>query len=106
MELTDEYWGKVSSKWKREKDLLYCNLEYAAIKYLKLDTDPAHYDTDLVEFIASRLAWLIAPKITSDETVIRNAQLDWVTVSQQAKIQNAKTRDKIPEPEPLWTSRG
>lgn len=106
VELIDEYWGTTTYDWKREKDLLYCDLRYAAIKYIAKETDPAKFDTDLTEFIVARLAWMVAPKITSDETVIRNAQLDWVAMSQQARIQNAKSRAKVPDPEALWTGRG
>jgi len=106
LEVLDEWWGSTTYDWKREKDKLYCNLEYAALKYLVRETDPTKFDTDLTEFMVARLAWMIAPKVTSDETVIRNAQLDWVAMSQQARIQNAKTHKKVKEPEALWTSRG
>jgi len=59
-----------------------------------------------VEFMAARLAWLISPKITSDDSVLRNVYQDWVAVSFQAKIQNAKNRQGIPAPAALWTSKG
>jgi hypothetical protein len=107
LEVVDEYWGRNTSyEWHREKNRIYCNLEYPAVRYLMRETDVTAYDSQLVEFLAARLAWLVAAKVTSDETVIRNAQVDWVTVSQQARIQNAKNSKSAKAPEALWTSRG
>lgn len=107
LELLDENWGASTSyNWKVVKSRLYCNLEYAALKYLVRETDVSKYDTQLTEFIASRLAWLCAPKIASDDSVKQQAYQDWVLVSSQARIQNARQRQSRDAPEVAWTKRG
>ena len=100
--LLDEDFGTGGYEWERKKDLLYCNVEYAGVEYLHKDTTPSHYDTQLVELISARLAWLISPKITSDEALKREVYKDWLTVSAQARLLNAKGRQAIPQAENLW----
>lgn len=106
LEVQSEDWGSGNHQWRQENDKLYCDVEYAALKYLKDETDVSLYEAHLVEFMAARMAWLISAKVTSDDTVLKNAYQDWVTVSMQARIQNAKNRQAIPAPKALWTSKG
>jgi len=65
LKILDEYWEEDPKyEWRREGSLIYCNIENAALQYIKQETTPANYSSALVEAIAYRLAWMVALPIT------------------------------------------
>ncbi len=56
--------GNTAYTWLREGSIIYASVEDAALKYIKKETAPANYTSDLVDAIAYRLAWLTCVGIT------------------------------------------
>jgi hypothetical protein len=54
-----------------EGRVLYCDVEYAALRYTYQATDPSKYDSSLVEAMALRLAWVLSNKVTGSTVAIR-----------------------------------
>jgi hypothetical protein len=103
----DYDWGEsLEYTWKRIQGRLYCNLQDAAVEFVEKDVDVTRYDDQLVEMIAARLAWVISPKITSDETILKNTYQNWVSVSAIARNQNAKGRQHQLTVPNLWKNAG
>ncbi len=55
--------------WVREGSLIYCQLEDAALKYIKKETTVTNFSSNLAEAIAYRLAWLTCLSITGSSNM-------------------------------------
>ena len=88
--------------WKREKDLLYCDVDYAAVKYLAQQTDVSKFDEDLVELMAARLAWLVCPRISNDQTLRGTLNNEWMAILGRGQMTNAEGSQNDGIGESLW----
>lgn len=103
----DETWGEGGDEgydWKQERSWVYTNVAYAAIKYLKKNTDPTSWDDDMVELMESRLAWLIAPRITSDNSLKQQLAQEWTSAAVRAKMNNSQKERMVTPPSTLWVN--
>lgn len=77
IEILDENWQSAGVftgdhyAYVQEGRVLYTNVEYASLKYIKKETDPTKYDSQLVEMMALRLAWILSNKITGITQSVR-----------------------------------
>jgi hypothetical protein len=103
LSVLDSYGGEDESyEWKKERSFLYTDVENAGVKYLKQETDCAKYESDLVEVIASRLAWYISMRINSDTSVRNFMYQEMNAAIGRAAVTNAQGKSN-PEPsEELW----
>ena len=90
--------------WVRVKDLIYCDLEFAAVKYIKSETDVTKYDDQMVDLMAARLAWLICPRISNDQTLRTTLNTEWLSFAGQAKMANADGAGADEQGENLWVN--
>jgi hypothetical protein len=103
--LMDENFGESDSyAWKKERTWIYANISYAALKYLKDNTDPTAWDSDLTELIESRLAWMISPRVSQDVSLRNSLYMEWQAVFARAKINNSAGQKQVQPPSALWTS--
>jgi hypothetical protein len=101
----DEAWGENDSySWKKEKTWVYTNVSYAALKYLRKVTTVTQWNDELVELMAARLAWLIAPRITQDTSIHQSLLTEWQMAYTRAKISNSADQRQVQPPSTLWTS--
>lgn len=100
--LSEEFGESDAYIWKREKDILYCDVDYAAVKYLAQETDVAKFDEDLVELVAARLAWLICPRISNDQTLRGTLNQEWLGILGRAQMTNADGSQGDGPGEALW----
>lgn len=100
----DAEWGESDEYiWQKERTLLWCNVEYASVKYLKKETDPSLYESDLVELMASRLAWMVSMRIHSDRALRDSVERAYNNALARAKLVNAPGMTSGDAPERLWT---
>ncbi len=105
MAVMDENFGESDSyKWKKERTWVYTDVQYAALKYLKKQTDPALWDDDMVELIEARLAWMIAPRISQDQSIKQSMYSEWQMAYGRARINNTLGERQVTPPSPLWTN--
>jgi hypothetical protein len=90
--------------WKQERTWVYANHPYAALKYLKKNTDPSVWDADLTELMEARLAWQIAPRISSDASLKQQLAQEWTMLAVRAKMNNQSTMKQVQQPSVLWTN--
>jgi hypothetical protein len=101
----DENFGEHDEyTWMKERTWVYCNMEYAALKYLKKQTDPSLWDDDLTELIEARLAWMIAPRISQDASIKQTLYAEWQTAYARARINNTAGQRQVTVPSTLWTN--
>lgn len=101
--LDDEFGWTDTHKWLRVRDRLYTNVEYAGMEYVARETDVAEYDDDLVEFMSTRLAWLICPRISNDVDLRRTLRDEWMLVLSEGEAENADGGSDDGAASPLWT---
>jgi len=101
--ILDSYGGQDDSyTWMKERSFIFTDVENALVKYIKKEEDASLYDSDLVEVIASRLAWYISMRIHSDESIRNMMYQDMNAAIGRAAITNAQGQYS-PEPsEELW----
>jgi hypothetical protein len=105
--LMDKNWGEGGDQgypWKMERSWVYTNLAYASVKYLKKNTDPTSWDDDMVELMESRLAWVIAPRITSDTSLTAQLGQEFSAAAIRAKMNNSQKERQVTPPSLLWTN--
>lgn len=91
-----------SYTWKKERSHLYCDVENAGVKYLKKETDPSLYESDLVEVMAARLAWFVSMRIHADKSLRNEIQSEMERAIYRAKMTNAAGRSDGGEPAQPW----
>lgn len=99
-------WGGTSDEyaWQKERTHLYTNIENAGIKYVKKETDPSKYESDLVEVLAARLAWYISMRIHSDKNLRMEVYQEMNAALARAKMTNSQGREDEGTPEAQWVS--
>lgn len=90
LHVLDDYWelqdeANKAYQWRREGDLLYCNIEDAALQYIVGETTVANFSTQLVEAIAYRLAWLTCVNVTGDTTMRRWLETEYKNIVRRIK---------------------
>jgi len=88
-EVLDENWGGVTeypyqNPYVAEGRVLYTSVDHAALRYAYQATDPSKYDSQLVEAMALRLAWVLSNKVTGSSQNIRQ---DLAVQVQRMRIQ-------------------
>jgi hypothetical protein len=91
-------------QWVKERTFIFTNLENAGVKFLKQETDPSLYNSDLVEVIASRLAWYISMRIHADKELRMEIYNEMNHAIQRAKMTNATGSRDGGEEELLWVN--
>lgn len=89
-------------KWHRERSFIFCDLEYAGLKYVKKETDPSVYTDDLIEVMAARMAWYISMRVHSDKTLRNEIYTEMQQSILKAKMLNASGGDDEGQAETLW----
>jgi len=89
--------------WRKERQLLYCNVVNAGVKYLKKETDPSLYESDIVELMATRLAWLVSMRIHSDKRLRDDVYREHNNALARARLSNASGKHDGDPPETSWT---
>ena len=102
--LSENFGESETYTWTREKDLLYCDVEYAGVKYLSQQTDVSLFDEDLVELMAARLAWLICPRICNDQTLRNTLNNEWMAIAGRGQMTNAEGSQNDAQGESLWVN--
>ena len=102
--LSENFGESETYTWTREKDLLYCDVEYAGVKYLSQQTDVSLFDEDLVELMAARLAWLICPRISNDQTLRNTLNNEWMAIAGRGQMTNAEGSQNDAQGESLWVN--
>ncbi len=102
--MDDNFGESESYEWKREKDMLYCDVDYAAVKYLPQETDVTKFDEDLVELMAARLAWLICPRISNDQSLRQILNNEWLAIAGRGQMTNAEGAMNDERSEDLWVN--
>lgn len=92
-----------SYSWLHERGLLYCDVEEAGLKFIKKDTDPSLYESDLVELIATRLSWLIAMRIHADKELRNATYQEFQAILARGKLTNASGSASADESADRWT---
>jgi hypothetical protein len=101
--LMDENFGESDSyEWERQKDLIYCDVDYAAVKYLPKESTVTTYDNDLVELMAARLAWLICPRVSNDKSLKTTLNQEWLAIAGRGQMTNAEGSQNDERSEDLW----
>jgi len=102
----DEDGGEVDGeglyRWKKERSFIFCDLENAGVKYIKKETDPSLYESDLVEVMASRLARYISMRIHSDKELRNEIYGEMQQAIARAKVTNAQGANGEEPGEDLW----
>jgi hypothetical protein len=101
--LDEEGGTDTSYTWRKERTHLYTNIEAAGVRYVKKETDPSLYESDLVEVIAARLAWYISMRIHSDKTLRNGIYQEMQAAMARARMTNAAGSVDEGEPEASWT---
>lgn len=102
--MDDNFGESDTYKWTAERTWVYTDVQYAALKYLKKNTDPTSWDDDMVEMMEARLAWLIAPRVTQDQSVKASMLMEWQMAFARARINNTVKKAQVQPPSTLWTS--
>lgn len=88
--------------WIKERNFVYTNVENAGVKYIKQNTDPTLYESDLVEVMSSRLAWLVSMRIHSDKVLRKSIYDEMNQAIQRARMTNSQGEGDDGAPEDLW----
>lgn len=99
----DDTFGKDTSyRWVHQRTFLYTDMENAGAEYVKQETDPSLYESDLVEVIVARLAWFIGQRIHADKDIIARCYGEFQASAARAKLTNAQGSRDEGEPSALW----
>lgn len=105
IEILDEDWtspGLDHYAYAQEGRVLYTNVENAALRYMFQQTDPSKYDSQLVDAMALRLAWVLSNKITGTSQGMRqdlDRQVSRMRV--QAGLMDARAKQsRVPREKP------
>ena len=105
LNLLDENFGESENyTWKRERNLLYCNMENAGVKYLGREPDVTRWDSYLVELMAARLAWLICPRISNDQTLRATLNQEWQAIAFKGYMDDSSGKMNDGIGEDLWVN--
>lgn len=99
-----EWYPAKGYQWVKERDYVYTEIENASARYIRRDTDVTNYEDDLIEVIASRLAWYASQRINSDKAVIAQLKGEYEAALQRAKMTDGRGRSEGGRPPELWTS--
>jgi len=88
--------------WIREGSFIYCNIEFAALKFIKKETTVTAYTSDLIEAIAYRLAWLTCIGITGSGTLRQWLETRYNDLIKRARGSGAAGGDSQDQGEALW----
>ena len=103
LKILDELWEEGAAyEWKREGNLIYCNVENAALKYTKAETDPGNYSSALAEAIAYRLGWLVSIPITGSKELKNNLWTMYDRFMKRVKSSGAEGGASRDQGEALW----
>jgi len=103
LKILDELWEEDTEyEWKREGSLIYCNIEDAALKYTKKETDPANYSSALTEAIAYRLGWLVSIPITGSKELKNNLWTMYDRFMRKTRGSSAEGGASQDQGEALW----
>jgi hypothetical protein len=100
--LDEEGGTDTSYTWRKERTHLYTNIESAGVKYVKKETDPSLYESDLVEVIAARLAWYVSMRIHADKALRGEVYRELQAATARARMTNAAGSTDEGEPEASW----
>jgi hypothetical protein len=88
--------------FRKERNYIYTDLVNAGVKYVRQITDASVYESDLVEVMAARLAWLIVMRISGDKALKAEVTQDANAAVVKAKMTNAMGREDEGPPEASW----
>jgi len=100
--LNSEFGEDESYLWVHERGHIYTDEDNAGLRYVKKETDPSKYESDLVELIATRLSWLIAMRIHADKELRNATYQEFSAVQARAKLTNAAGSVSGDESADLW----
>ena len=90
VQLLDDKFGMSEwYEWRKERNHIYADIENAGLTYVKRETDHSLYQEDLIEVIASRLAWSVAMRINADKELRSVLFNEHQLALRRAKMTNA-----------------
>lgn len=105
LNLLDEEFGfDPTYTWRKERDFIFTDIENAGVQYTRADTDVTVYEEELIELIATRLAWHCSRRINGLAPYEQMMHQDYSEALARAKVANARGQQDEGEPPILWTS--
>lgn len=107
IDILDEDWQMPGDdthyQYVQEGRVIYTNVEHAALKYIKKETDPTKYDSQLADMMALRLAWILSNKITGvSQSVRQDLEKQVQRMRIQAGLMDARAKRSRESREKAW----